>query len=110
FTIGCPSVTVNPATLPAGTTGAAYNQTFTATGGTAPFTFALTGTLPTGLSFNAATATLSGTPTQSGNFTITVTATDANSCTGSRGYTLVINCPTITLNPAAPTPPPTTTG
>ena len=44
---------------------------------------------------------LSGTPTQTGSFPITVTATDSNGCTGSRGYTLVINCPTITVNPAS---------
>ena len=42
------------------------------------------------MSFSA--ATLSGTPTQSGNFPITVTATDANGCTGNQSYTLVINC------------------
>jgi hypothetical protein len=97
----CSSITVNPASLPAGTVGAPYSQTFTATGGTALRTFALTGTLPAGLSFSAATATLSGTPTQTGSFPITVTATDANGCTGSRSYTLVINCPTITLSPAS---------
>ncbi len=61
-------------------------------------TFSLLGTLPTGLSFSG--ATLSGTPTQTGSFPINVTATDANGCTGSRAYTLVINCPAITVNPA----------
>ncbi len=96
---GCPTITVNPATIPAGATGAAYSQTFTQTGGVGTVTFNLTGTLPTGLSF--AGATLSGTPTQAGSFPITVTATDAGNCTGSRAYTLVIgSCPTITVNPA----------
>ncbi len=95
---GCPTITVNPSTLPAGTTGVPYSQTFTQTGGAGAVTFNLTGTLPTGLSF--AGATLSGTPTQAGSFPITVTATDAGNCTGSRGYTLVISCSTITVNPA----------
>src|SRR5262249_46355700 len=108
--INCPTITLSPATLPAGTTGTAYNQTFTASGGTAPYTFALTGTLPAGLSFSAATATLSGTPTPSGSFPIAATATDANGCTGNRSYTLVINCPTITVNPAGSTLPPGTAG
>src|SRR5262249_8170374 len=72
----CPWITLNQTSIPAGTAGTAYSQTFTATGGTAPYSFALTGSLPTGLSFTS--PTLSGTPTQSGSFPITVTATDAS--------------------------------
>ncbi|MBP6820062.1 MAG: putative Ig domain-containing protein [Acidobacteria bacterium] len=96
--INCQSITVNPATIPAGTAGTAYSQTFTQVGGIGTTTFNLTGTLPNGVTFSG--ATLSGTPTQSGSFPVTVTATDSNGCTGSRGFTLVINCQTITVNPA----------
>ncbi len=96
--INCQGITVNPATIPAGTAGTAYSQTFTQTGGIGTTGFSLTGTLPTGLTFSG--ATLSGTPTQSGSFPITVTATDSNGCTGSRNYTLVINCQSLTVNPA----------
>jgi len=47
FTINCPNLTVNPATLPAGTAGAAYPSTsFTAVSGIAPYSFTLSGTLP----------------------------------------------------------------
>ncbi len=99
--VNCQTITVNPSSLPAGTAGTAYSQVFTHTGGAGTVNFSLTGTLPTGLSFNAGTATLSGTPTQTGAFNnIVVTATDSNNCTGSRTYSLVINCPTITVNPA----------
>jgi hypothetical protein len=49
--------------LPNGTVGSAYNATLTATGGTAPYTWALaSGTLPNNVTLNAATGTLSGTP------------------------------------------------
>jgi hypothetical protein len=102
FTVNanCPAITVNPATLPAGTSGAAYNQSFTASGGAGSVNFSQSGTLPTGMSF--AGGVLSGTPTQSGNFPITVTATDANGCAGGQNYTLVVSAgPTPT-----PTPPP----
>ena len=61
----CPTITVTPATLSAGTAGTAYSQLMTASGGTAPYAFALTsGTLPTGISL-ATSGFLSGTPTTS---------------------------------------------
>jgi hypothetical protein len=102
ITINCQSLTVNPTALASGFIGVTYNQVFTQTGGYGTTNFNLTGTLPTGVSFTPATATLAGTPTQSGSFPITVTATDANGCTGTRNYTLVINnCPTINLSPAS---------
>jgi hypothetical protein len=53
-------------------------------------TLSLTGTLPAGLSFNAATGVLSGTPTATGAFSFTVTARDANGCTGSQNYSLTV--------------------
>ncbi len=95
----CPAITVNPATIPAGTVNAAYSQTFTQTGGAGSVSFSLTGTLPSGMSFSG--ATLSGMPTQTGSFPITVTATDSNLCTGSRNYTLVINCQTYSVTPSS---------
>ncbi|MGH9803351.1 MAG: beta strand repeat-containing protein, partial [Blastocatellia bacterium] len=97
--VNCQGITVNPATIPTGTISTAYSQTFTHAGGVGTTTFALTGTLPTGITFSG--ATLSGTPTQSGSFPVTVTATDSNGCTGSRNYTLVIGCQSLAVNPAA---------
>ncbi|MBI3230571.1 MAG: VCBS repeat-containing protein, partial [Burkholderiales bacterium] len=96
--VNCQTITVDQATIPSGTAGTTYSQTFTQTGGIGTTTFSLTGILPTGITFSG--ATLSGTPTQTGSFPITVTATDSNGCTGNRGYTLVINCQNITVNPA----------
>ncbi|MEP7342896.1 MAG: reprolysin-like metallopeptidase [Acidobacteriota bacterium] len=100
LTVTCQTITVNPATIPSGTTGVAYSQVFTQTGGSGTVTFTLTGALPAGWSFSG--ATLSGTTTQPGNFPITVMATDVNGCSGSRGYTLVINCG-FAINPASQT-------
>ncbi len=100
--IGCPTITVNPATLPNGTLGTAYSQTVTQTGGgTGGYTFTVTsGTLPNGLTLGT-NGTLSGIPTLVGSYTFTVTATGTQStCTGTRTYTIVISCPTITINPA----------
>jgi Bacterial Ig-like domain (group 3)/Putative Ig domain len=72
------TIAVNPGTLPSGVAGTSYNQSFTASGGIAPYTFALTsGTLPKGLTFNAATATISGTPTAAGTASLGCSVTDS---------------------------------
>jgi hypothetical protein len=104
----CPVITINPPAVPAATAGASYSQAFVQSGGSGPITWSLTGTLPTGLSFDAAMAVLSGTPLQVGNFPITVRATDGGACVGTRDYTLVVGCQAITVNP--PSVPPATAG
>ncbi len=99
--IDCPDITVTPGTLPEGETGIAYSQPLTASGGTAPYTFAVTGgTLPQGLELSAA-GVISGTPEAEGS-AFTVTATDANGCVGTRSYTLTIAIapPSIFVSPA----------
>ncbi|MCS3727475.1 putative Ig domain-containing protein [Bradyrhizobium betae] len=74
------------------------NQTVTAftpvtgSGGTAPLTYAIAPTLPAGLSINASTGNISGTPTAtSGATTYTVTVTDANSATATNTFSLTVN-------------------
>jgi len=95
----CPTITVSPSSLPSGTAGVAYaDVTFSQTGSETAITWSEDGALPTGMSFSA--GVLSGTPTQTGSFPITVTATDANSCTGSQSLTVVIACPAIDLAPS----------
>ena len=96
----CPPVTVGPTSIAGATAGQAYSQTFTQSGGPGVITFALTGPLPTGVTFNTSTGVLSGTPTQTGSFTFTVTATSENGCSvGTRSYTLTVACPVITIAP-----------
>ncbi|WP_244610858.1 Ig domain-containing protein, partial [Ensifer sp. M14] len=48
------------------------------------------GALPTGLTLNALSGAVSGTPTIGGSANFTVTATDANGATGSRAYSVTI--------------------
>ncbi|HMX24313.1 MAG TPA: putative Ig domain-containing protein, partial [Blastocatellia bacterium] len=90
ITSACAAITVNPATLPNGTAGTMYNQTLTASGGVAPYTFAVsTGSLPNGLSL-AANGALTGTPIVAGTFNFTAQAGDANGCQGTRAYSVTI--------------------
>lgn len=74
-------ITVNPAPTvtglqPSGTVGTAYSATLKGSGGTGTLTLSSSGTLPPGLTFNASTGLLSGTPTTAGTFTFTVQVKD----------------------------------
>lgn len=79
------------ATLPGAQVGASYSATLNASGGTAPYTWALTGSVPPGLTLDTAgstaSTTLSGTPTAQGPFTFTITVSDAAS-SAFRNFTL----------------------
>jgi subtilisin-like proprotein convertase family protein len=88
----CPTITLSPSTLSNGTEGIAYNQTITPSGGAGPYTFAVSiGALPDGLTLDANTGVISGTPTVVNTFNFTVTATDSNNCTGSQAYSITID-------------------
>ncbi len=76
-------LTPTPAGFPDGLQGVAYNQTITVTGGDAPYTFTPSSLdLPAGLSYafdeQLGTITLSGAPTESGEFLAHIDFNDAN--------------------------------
>jgi hypothetical protein len=85
------AITISPTSLPQATKGTAYSQTLTASGGTAPYTYAvISGALPTGLSLSSG-GVISGTPTVAGYFSFTARATDNVAATGSQAYTLYVS-------------------
>ena len=84
-----PPSDVNLSYPPSGATAQPY---FSASGGAGSYSWSATG-LPPGISINSGTAALSGTPTGTGSFLATVTATDSLAQSGSTQFTLVINAP-----------------
>jgi hypothetical protein len=91
---------VTPASLPSATVYVAYSQAISASGGTSPYTFSQSGTLPTGITLSSG-GTLAGTisaASQPGSYPITITATDAHGLTGTVTDTLTVLAPTITLS------------
>jgi len=85
------AVTITTASLPAGTINVAYNQTLTATGGTGAKTWSIqSGTLPAGLSLNAGTGAITGTPTASGTSSFTAKATDTVSASATKALSIVV--------------------
>jgi hypothetical protein len=87
-------------TPPAGVTalvGQSVNVTPTASGGMAPYTWTDTG-LPPGLSFSAATGTISGTLTTAGTYTVTLKATDNVGVPITATFVINAQTPVITPN------------
>jgi hypothetical protein len=76
---------------PGGTVGTPYTATFalSAPVGGARYSVA-SGALPAGLSLNAGTGALTGTPTAAGSFSFSVRGTDDFGNTKSNAYTLAI--------------------
>ncbi|WP_167332668.1 putative Ig domain-containing protein [Rhizobium freirei] len=99
ITVTAPTLSFSPASgaLAAGMMNAAYSQTVTASGGTSPYGYGVTGTLPAGLTLNHATGAITGTPTASGNYSFSISATDANNATTSAAYTIAIAPPPTTF-------------
>ena len=94
------AVAVSPVNLPGGTVGTSYSQTVSASGGNGTYSLSLSaGALPAGLTFNALTGVISGTPVAAATSNFTITATDGNGAIGSRSYSVTVNSP-ISVNPA----------
>lgn len=83
-----------PGALTAGTEGVAYSVDINISNEIGPVTFAVTaGALPAGVTLNASTGALSGTPSAAGSYSFTITATDTYGNYGSASYTLSIGAP-----------------
>jgi hypothetical protein len=85
------AVTIATSSLSNGTVGTAYSQTLVATGGTAPYTWAITsGTLPSGLTLSSS-GVIAGTPTISVDPSIVFKVTDNKGATASQSLSIAIN-------------------
>ncbi len=89
-------------TLPGAQLNTAYSATLpSATGGTSPYTYAITsGTLPTGLTLNGTTGVISGTPTALGSSSFTVQATDSGTPpqAASASFSILVVNALVTVN------------
>src|SRR5690606_14745840 len=99
--VAAPDITLSPTTLQDATVGVDYQATISASGGNAPYTFAVTaGDLPRGL-FLSSDGTLEGTPDTAGDHAFTVTATDNFNQAGSHAFTLHVAGATILVSPSS---------
>lgn len=89
------------ALLPSGVVGTPYSVQFSAQG-LAPYSWRLTGNTPPGIGFNPSTALLSGTPSQSGTFLFTLTATDSAGANAQVGYAITVTSAALTISSGNP--------
>ncbi|MBN2001423.1 putative Ig domain-containing protein [candidate division KSB1 bacterium] len=91
-----PALNITTTTLADAQSGVPYAQQLEAQGGILPYNWSITsGQLPTGLALEQSTGIISGTPTQTGAFPITVQVTDSQNPqdTDSQGLSLNVNAP-----------------
>jgi hypothetical protein len=94
-------VVTDPGTL--GTaSGTTVSQAMAGRGGTTPFSWSATG-LPTGLTINSSTGSITGTASTAGTFTARVTATDSAKIAGSTSFTWNVGAAPALSNPGAQT-------
>jgi hypothetical protein len=85
------SLAITTTTLANAETNVGFSQTLAASGGTPTYGWALPpGSLPTGMNFSAQ-GVLSGTPTVSGTYNITVTVMDSFGAATSASYQLIVS-------------------
>lgn len=91
-TIATSTLTIITSSLPSGVLANTYSASLAASGGQAPYQWAIaSGTLPAGLKLDSTTGTLSGSPTSAGTYSLNVQATDATSQSTQRGYSIVVS-------------------
>ncbi|MCX6594875.1 MAG: putative Ig domain-containing protein [Acidobacteria bacterium] len=101
-------LTITTTSLPNGSFNTAYSTTLAAVGGSGARSWSIIdGTLPAGVTLNAATGTISGTPTSAGPYALTVQVA-ASGVTAQALLTLTVNAPAgSTLSFPAAIPPQT---
>jgi hypothetical protein len=108
LTIAPASLIITTTALPTGQLGSAYTATLSATGGTVPYIWSVaSGALPAGLTLNAASGAITGTPTAvttgaATTFKVTDSGNPAQNATASLALTVASSLLTITTTSLPP--------
>jgi hypothetical protein len=98
-----PAPSIITASLPDGALGVPYSQTLVVSGGASPFSWSVTsGALPAGLSLDATTGIISGSPSALGIFYVTFGVTDSAGGSAFEALSITINATPSTLSSLSP--------
>ncbi len=78
------------AALPSGVVGSPYTASLAASGGRAPYNWLSPVVLPSGLTLNPATGSITGTPAVAGSYSLPITVTDQDGSAQSRTFMLSV--------------------
>lgn len=85
-------ISIGTSSMPSATVGTSYSKTLSASGGTSPYTWGIvSGALPSGISLNSTTGTVSGTPTQQGTSNFTVKVSDSAQHTAQAALSIAVS-------------------
>ena len=101
FTIAAPPIGIQTSSLPNGMAGTSYAANLAASGGSPPYTWAALGNLPPGLTLNPG-GTITGTPTTSGTYSVTIQVTDSQGRTATKSLSVSITGIAITTPASLP--------
>jgi uncharacterized protein (TIGR03437 family) len=91
-------LTIKTTSLPAGVVNSSYAATLSASGGATPYVWTLNGSLPAGLTLSPNQGVISGTPTTVGASQFSITVTDQQKTTSSKGFSIQILAPLLISN------------
>jgi hypothetical protein len=98
---------ITPGGLPNGQVGVPFQTAITGNGGVTPYTRSVMGALPAGLSLNASSGAIAGTPTQAGTSAFTIVLTDSAGQKAQESSSITIAAAGAPVCGTPPQPPPT---
>ena len=97
------TITIGTSILPQGSVGALYQAGFSVSGGTPPYAWTASGSVPPGLTVFSS-GIIQGIPTAAGNYGFLVSVTDRNQLSTSKSFTIVIIGPVLSIATVSPLP------
>ncbi len=101
--VSAQTITIGTSSLPQGSVAALYQAGFSVSGGTPPYTWNATGSVPPGLTVFSS-GIIQGIPTAAGTYNFLVSVADRNQLSTSKSFTVVITGPVLSITTTSPLP------
>lgn len=99
-----PTMQITTASLPRGIQSTGYNSAIIASGGKPPYTYSITtGTLPSGLTLNSVSGSITGIASSAGTYNVTFAVTDSTGRKTSKSLTIKVDPSLLITNLQIPT-------